>query len=119
MKNLAFYLWGFNLSILSGITIANILKSTVSGWVLTILLLSPLVVTIVLFAIGKVVGRHYGDSISAGQALGQKNTSVGLWLTIAFLNPVASVAPGAYAIWQNLFNAWQLWYKDKYGYIKW
>lgn len=118
-KNLAFYLWGVNLSILSGITVANILKSTVSGWVLTLLLILPLFVTFMLFAIGKYVGKHYGDSISAGQALGQKNTAVGLWLTITFLNPVASVAPGVYAIWQNLFNAWQLWYKDKYGYLKW
>lgn len=118
-KNLAFYLWGFNLSILSGITIANILKSTVSGWVLFLLLFTPLIVTFVLFSIGKAVGYHYGDSISAGQALGQKNTAVGLWLTITFLNPVASVAPGVYAIWQNLFNAWQIWYKDKYGYLKW
>ena len=67
----------------------------------------------------KAVGYHYGDSISAGQALGQKNTVVGIWLTIAFLNPIASIAPCAYVVWQNLINAWQLWYKQKYGRLKW
>ena len=59
------------------------------------------------------------DSISAGQALGQKNTIVGIWLTITFLNPLAAVAPGAYVLWQNVVNAWQLWYKRKYGTLKW
>ena len=69
--------------------------------------------------IGKSIGHCYGESISAGQALGQKNTMVGLWLTITFLNPTAAVAPCAYVIWQNMVNSWQLWYKEKYGKLKW
>ena len=44
---------------------------------------------------------------------------VGIWLTISFLNPLAAVAPGAYVLWQNMVNAWQLWYKEKYGKLKW
>lgn len=119
MKNLGFYLWCFNLAIVTGLTVRNIIHSEVSGWVLVLLLVLPLVVTFVLFSIGKAVGRPYGDSVSAGQALGQKNTVVGIWLTITFLNPLAAVAPGAYVIWQNLVNAWQLWYKEKYGSVKW
>ena len=118
MKNLAFYLWCFNLSIVTGVTMKNIFHSQVSGWSLTLLLLLPLVVTVVQFAIGKAVGHPFGASISAGQALGQKNTVVGIWLTLTFLNPLAAVAPGAYVIWQNLVNAWQLWYKDKYGKLR-
>jgi len=119
MKNIAFYLWGFNLSIIMGLTIKNILNIKVSGTVLVCLLLLPLFISISLFAIGKMVGYKYGDSISAGQALGQKNTVVGIWLTINFLNPMASIAPCAYVVWQNLINAWQLWYKQKYGYLRW
>ena len=118
-KNLAFYLWGFNLSIIMGLTIRNILATQVYGTILALLLLLPLVISLLLFSIGKAVGYHYGDSISAGQALGQKNTVVGIWLTITFLNPVASIAPCAYVVWQNLINAWQLWYKQKYGTLKW
>lgn len=118
-KNLAFYMWAFNLSIVTGMTIHNIVDARVGGLTLALLLVLPLGVTLLQFSIGKWVGRFYGDSVSAGQALGQKNTIVGIWLTVTFLNPVAAVAPGAYVLWQNLVNSWQLWYKEKYGYLKW
>lgn len=119
VKDLGFYMWCFNLTILMGETLRNILHTTVSGWILALLLIVPLLVCLIQFCIGKAVGRHYGDSISAGQALGQKNTIVGIWLTLTFLNPLAAVAPGAYVVWQNLVNGWQLWYKEKYGKLKW
>ena len=117
-KNLGFYIWCVNLSIVMGVTMKNIIHSEVSGLMLVGLLVLPLAVTIAQFAIGKAVGRPFGASISAGQALGQKNTVVGIWLTLTFLNPLAAVAPGAYVIWQNMVNAWQIWYKDKYGKLK-
>ena len=119
VKDLGFYMWCFNLTILMGETLRNILHATVSGWILALLLIVPLLVCLIQFCIGKAVGRHYGDSISAGQALGQKNTIVGIWLTLTFLNPLAAVAPGAYVVWQNLVNGWQLLYKEKYGKLKW
>lgn len=119
VKDLGFYMWCFNLTILMGETVRNILHATVSGWILALLLFVPLLVCLIQFAIGKAVGRHWDASISAGQALGQKNTIVGIWLTLTFLNPLAAVAPGAYVVWQNLVNGWQLWYKEKYGHLKW
>lgn len=119
VKDLGFYMWCFNLTILMGETLCNFLHATVSGWILALLLIVPLVVCLVQFAIGKAVGRHWDASISAGQALGQKNTIVGIWLTLTFLNPLAAVAPGAYVVWQNLVNGWQLWYNEKYGRLKW
>lgn len=119
VKDLGFYMWCFNLTILMGETLRNFLHATVSGCILALLLVVPLVVCLVQFAIGKAVGRHWDASISAGQALGQKNTIVGIWLTLTFLNPLAAVAPGAYVVWQNLVNGWQLWYKEKYGRLKW
>ncbi|MFC2455173.1 MAG: transporter [Segatella salivae] len=118
-RNLAFYLWSFNLSIIMGLAMQNILHAPVSGWVLTALCIIPLILAVVQFSIGKLVGHRYGDSIGAGQALGQKNTVVGIWLTLSFLNPYAAIAPCVYVIWQNIINAVQLWYKDKYGYLKW
>ena len=119
VKDLGFYMWCFNLTILMGENLRNFLHATVSGWILALLLIVPLAVCLVQFAIGKAVGRHWDASISAGQALGQKNTIVGIWLTLTFLNPLAAVAPGAYVVWQNLVNGWQLWYKEKYGRLKW
>lgn len=119
IKDLGFYMWCFNLAIVSGLTFRNILNSTMQSSTLFWMLTLPLGVAILLFAIGKAIGRRYGESVAAGQALGQKNTVVGIWLTITFLNPLAAVAPGAYVLWQNFINAWQIWYKEKYGRLKW
>jgi len=118
-KDIGFYIWCFNLSIVTGITLRNIHHSSITGWVLWLLLTTPLLVCLIQFSIGKWVGRFWNDSISAGQALGQKNTVVGIWLTLTFLNPLAAIAPGAYVLWQNLVNGWQIWYKEKYGRLKW
>ena len=118
-KDLGFYMWAFNLSIVMGLTLHNILESGISGMTMTLLLAAPLAVTFLLFGIGKSVGRRYGESICGGQALGQKNTIVAIWLTVTYLNPTAAIAPCAYVVWQNIVNAWQLWCKEKYGKLKW
>lgn len=118
-KDLGFYMWAFNLSIVMGLTLHNILESEISGMTMVLLLAAPLAVTFLLFGIGKSVGRSYGESICGGQALGQKNTIVAIWLTVTYLNPTAAIAPCAYVVWQNLVNAWQLWCKEKYGKLKW
>lgn len=117
--NTGFYIWCFNLSIITGITLRNIHHSSISGWVLWLLLTTPLLVCLIQFSLGKWVGKFWNDSISAGQALGQKNTVVGIWLTLTFLNPLAAISPGAYVLWQNLVNGWQIWYKEKHGHLKW
>ena len=54
-----------------------------------------------------------GDSITPGQTLGQKNTGFLIWLGYNYMTPVTSVAGGLYAIWQNLFNSWELYRKEK------
>ena len=118
-KNIGYYLWCFNLTIVSGVTMHNIVESNVSGVILALLLIIPLFVSVFQFSIGKAVGYPFGDSITAGQALGQKNTIVGIWLTITFLNPLVAIAAGGYLVWQNIINAIQIRYKEKYGYIKW
>lgn len=119
VNNLAFYMWSFNLSIVMGLTLRMILSSTVTGFTLVLLLTLPLLVALVLFSIGKAVGARYGDNVSGGQALGQKNTVVGIWLMMTFLNPIAVIAPCSYVIWQNLINALQLWYRNQHGYLRW
>ena len=60
-------------------------------------------------AAGGASGASDGQTaITAGQALGQKNTGFLIWLGYNYLTPVTSVAGGLYAIWQNLFNSWEL-----------
>lgn len=118
-KDIGFYIWCVNLSIITGITLHNIEKSNITGCVLWLLLTAPLLVCLIQFSLGKWIGRFWNESISAGQALGQKNTVVGIWLTLTFLNPLAAISPGAYVLWQNLVNGWQIWYKEKHGRLKW
>ena len=64
-------------------------------------------------AAGGASGASDGQTaITAGQALGQKNTGFLIWLGYNYLTPVTSVAGGLYAIWQNLFNSWELYQKS-------
>ena len=119
IPDLSFYLWGCSLMIVTGTTLKNIFHAESSIAFLLLIALSGLVICLLQYAIGRRIGRFFCSSIEAGQALGQKNTVVGIWLTLSFLNPYAAIAPCVYVIWQNIINAVQLWYKDKYGYLKW
>ena len=56
LPNAPFYLWSFNLSIIMGLSMQTMLHSPLSGTVLALMLLLPLVVCIILFTIGKAVG---------------------------------------------------------------
>ena len=118
-RNLGFYFWAVNLSIVMGLTLHNIFTAGISALSMAALILVPAVVTIMLFGTGKAVGRRFGDSVDGGQALGQKNTGVGIWLVMIYLNPVVAIAPCAYVVWQNTLNSWQLWCMEKYGRLKW
>ena len=71
-----------------------------------------LVICLVQFAVGHWLGRRYGEESAGGQALGQKNTVLAIWLAQSFLNPLACVAPTAYIVWQNIVNSYQI-YKHR------
>jgi BASS family bile acid:Na+ symporter len=45
--------------------------------------------------------------------LGQKNTVLAIWMAATYLNPLTTIAPGSYVVWQNTINSWQLWKKRK------
>ena len=107
-RNIAFYLWSFNLSIIMGLAMQNIMNAPVSGWVLVTLCIIPLLLAIFQFSMGKLVGYRYGDSIGAGQALGQKNTVFAIWAGYTFFDPVSSIAGGFYSIFHNVWNSYQL-----------
>lgn len=109
----AFYLWAIALAIVTGQTVRSLVTSTADVSIEILVALAGLVACAVQFFWGKSIGGVYNDRISAGQALGQKNTVLAIWMAFTYLNPLSSVAPGSYVIWQNLFNSWQLWKKRK------
>ena len=111
--DLAFYLWGVALAIVMAQTARSLVNSNASVEVEILIALAGLVTCALQFYLGKKVGTIYKDRISAGQALGQKNTVLAIWMSYTYLDPLSSVGPGSYVLWQNLFNSYQLWKKRK------
>ena len=113
IPDLPFYLWLVSLSLAIAVTTRILVHARVS-WLLCLLILTgSLVACIMQFAVGRLVGRHYGEAVTAVQACGQKNTVLAIWVGYTFLDPLTSVAGGFYTIWHNVFNAWQLYQKNK------
>lgn len=109
---IAFYLWAVALALAIGQTVRSMHNSTAPAAVLWMIAGAALLTCIVQFWFGKRTGKALGDTITAGQALGQKNSVLAIWMAYTYLNPVSSLAPGTYAVWQNIFNSWQLWRKN-------
>ena len=113
-KGLSFYLWSIALLFTIGQTIDFIFLHGKGNWSVIIwLAVASLLFCALQFALGKWIGRKYGDVIAGGQLLGQKNTAMGIWMANHYLHPLASVSMAFYAIFQNLFNSWQIWYYGK------
>ena len=51
--------------------------------------------------------------ITAGQAMGQKNTIFAIWMAYTFMTPESSIVGGFYSIWHNIYNSWQLYRAGK------
>lgn len=109
-SGMAFYIWAFALALVMGQTARSLLSSDASAWLVA---LGGLFTCVVQFFFGKRIGSMYNDRISAGQALGQKNTVLAIWMAAAYLHPLATIAPGSYVLWQNIINSYQLWKKRK------
>ena len=110
-RDAAFYIWGVALVIVTGQTVRSLMNSEAPVYVEVLIALAGLLTCIVQFWLGKRIGARYGQRISGGQALGQKNTGLAIWMAYSYLDPLASVGPGSYVLWQNLFNSYQLWQK--------
>lgn len=108
-RDAAFYLWAVALAIVSGQTVRSLVNSDAPVFVEVLIALAGLVTCCVQFYLGKRIGGHYRERISGGQALGQKNTVLAIWMSYTYLNPLSSVGPGSYVLWQNIINSYQLW----------
>ena len=136
--SMPFYLWVVLLVVLISRITHTLLTQEYSGGTIIVLCVGALVTCLLQFALGRWIGyrfpadRHGKDyqdilinpaaahytineksRITAGQAFGQKNTALGVWMAQLFLNPLAAIGPAAYIIWQNLLNSYQLWHAGK------
>ncbi len=114
LSAMPFYVWVFALTILIAKTVHSLVYDEYEPLAVVGMAIGSLLTCILQFYVGKSIGSHYDKDnktemrISVGQALGQKNTMLAIWLAQAYLIPISSFAPAAYVIFQNLFNAWQL-----------
>ena len=109
-QSISFYLWAIALFIIVGSCVSFVINhwSPDSSVEMIYLSLGALGVCLIQFKLGRMVGSRFNDAVTGGQSLGQKNTVLAVWLALAYMNPVASVAPAAYIAWQNIINSWQL-----------
>lgn len=111
----AFWLWVFTLAVVIAKTVDYMSKEPASEIPNMIgLAVIGLFACILQYGIGKLLSKKYfNESITLGQCLGQKNSSLAIWMAQVYLIPLAGVAVAAYSIWQNVFNAIQLMLKSR------
>ena len=111
-QGLSFYIWAVSLIIVVGRAVSFMMAEPRTAIPLMVGLGAvSMVCCAAQFTIGRRIGRHYGDRIAGAQALGQKNTVLAVWMAIAYLNPISSVAPAAYVAWHNIVNSMQIYRK--------
>ena len=111
---ISFYLWSLALVVVSGRTVEFIIFQDKSNYTIEILLATfSFFVCVLQFWLGRKIGRKHQDTVAGGQGLGQKNTILAIWMAQVYLNPIASIGPGAYVLWQNIINSWQVWRNRK------
>ena len=69
--------------------------------------LVTLVVCAANFSLGYLLGGKEFRR-EASQSLGQKNTTLTIYLALLYANPVVALGPTCYVLWHNLWNAFQL-----------
>ena len=108
--DLPFYIWAVALTLAIAVSVRYLVNSTLSGWMLVAMAAVSLVCCAFQFATGKFVGGRYREDkrITAGQALGQKNTVFVIWVGYTFMTPETAMIGGLYSIWHNIYNSWQL-----------
>jgi BASS family bile acid:Na+ symporter len=126
--DLAFYLWAFALALAIAVTTKSIVGSRMSLALLLMIAVISLLCCILQFALGRYVGRCYRPrrmpschperqrripsgnvrEVTAGQALGQKNTVFAIWMGYTFMTAETAIVGGLYSIWHNLYNSHQL-----------
>ncbi len=112
----SFWLWAVSLTIVMGRTVNFIIAQPRSSYATEIILAAgALAICLAQFALGRRLGRLCGDKIAGGQSLGQKNTVLAIWMAQTYMDPLSSVAPATYVIWQNVVNSLQLWKLKKSG----
>ena len=93
----------------------NIVHAETTVPFLLLIALLGLLLCVIQFSVGRFIGHYFNATVNAGQALGQKNTAFAIWIAYSYLNPISSVGPGCYILWQNIINSVEIWMYRKRG----
>ena len=108
----AFYVWGVGLTLAMVLATRALMESSLGVAAIAGIVLVSVACCFVQFFAGRRMETTEESRFTARQALGQKNTGFLIWLGYNYMTPVTSVAGGLYAVWQNLFNSWELYRKQ-------
>lgn len=112
LKNTQFFIWGLVLLLISasGSQFIRQHKSFGIEIYLSIAFLA-LIICVASFSIGKLIGtflgsKNYGRECS--QCLGQKNTSLTIYLALTYANPITALGITFYMVFHNTWSAIQI-----------
>ncbi|MBN2388442.1 MAG: hypothetical protein JXB85_15605 [Anaerolineales bacterium] len=112
-KPVSFPIWLVNLLLICA-NASDFLRheNTDSAFMLIGIALLSLVICIVNFGLGALLGghRHWQE---ASQSLGQKNLSFVIWIALTFINPLVAMGPTFYILYHHLYNSWSIYQFEK------
>ncbi len=115
-SNISFCLWSIALTVVSANIVSFILAQDAGHYRQEVAMAAcSFVICVGQFVVGRRLGRRCGETIAGGQGLGQKNTILAIWMAQTYLNPLSSLGPGTYVLWQNIVNSFQVWRKSRRG----
>ena len=117
-QTLSFSFWSLCLFIIAADASNFFRNNPGTSWRILIgIALVSLILCILNFGIGYRLGGHrLGRECS--QALGQKNTTLTLFLALNFVNPLVAMGPIFYVLWHNSYNACQMFRFDRRRFLR-
>ncbi len=110
LGNLSFLLWTFSLFLISAAT-SNFLRDSLNNALRLVVEVcaATMLICALNFSLGYLLGgRRFKRE--ASQSLGQKNTTLTIYLALSYANPAVALGPACYVFWHNLWNAVQLYF---------
>ena len=113
-----FGLWSVCLFIIAA-SAAEFFKNNpgVSPWIIAETALIALLICAVSFGTGSLLERKRLRR-EASQSLGQKNTTLTIYLALVYAGPLAAMGVISYVLWHNSYNAFQLFLTDRRKKLK-
>jgi len=112
LKTFSFLLWSFTLFVIASIARYDFQTQEISGWSALSIAAVSLVLCVCNFWFGRLVAPKRLRR-ECSQLLGQKNTSLTIYLALHYANALVALGPIFYVIYHNTWNAWQIYRYDR------